>query len=342
MTEKNPIISFFYYTDEDVSNKAKLFNILAELQEKNVDNVVDLEELVQSGNFERVCRLLMPKTLTKLWDYDTKKNETTVFFDPKREYIKGSPFNDTIKFIEENDIHVISSHSDEEINKSDLINDLFNQRKSDVVLEEISDLYTDSLIPPISETQWSRETTGVINDDKLPHHYLITSRRTFDLVGQFENKLKGIKGAVIPKNEGIKTYIYQMLFSGYRLTVAKVSKLSKPVIFTDRLENTEEILSMIANSDISVIEEWDKKMKVVNNGKVMEFIDQQSLLVGDTQLPVSDTIENENSSKLYRYLYTLGKGSSLETATEKHSFDVICDHQAVLDEKNHKIMSEVN
>lgn len=339
MTEKNPIISFFYYTDEDVSNKAKLFNILAKLQEKNVDNVVDLEELVQSGNFERVCRLLMPKTLTKLWDYDTKKNETTVFFDPKREYIKGSPFNDTIKFIEENDIHVISSHSDEEINKSDLINDLFNQRKSDVVLEEISDLYTDSLIPPISEPQWFRETSGIINDDKLPHHYLITSRRTFDLVDQFEKKLKGIKGAIIPENVGVKTYIYQMLFNGYRLTAAKVSNLSKPVIFTDRLENTEQILSMIADSDLSVIEDWDKEMKIVDNDKVIRFIDQQSLMVGDTQLPVSDTMEN--NGKLYRYLYTVGKGNSLETATEKHSFDVICDHQAVLDEKNHKIMSEV-
>lgn len=339
MTEKNPIISFFYYTDEDVSNKAKLFNILTELKEENVDNVVDLEELVQSGNFERVCRLLMPKTLTKFADYDTTKNETTVFFDLNREYIKNSTFNDTINFIEENDIHVISTHSDEEINKSDLINDLFNQRESDVVLEQISDLYTDSIIPPISEPQWFRETTGINNDDKLPHHYLITSRRTFDLVGQFEKKLKGIKGAVIPKNEGIKTYIYQMLFNGYRLTAAKVSKLSKPVIFTDRLENTEQFLNMIADSDLCVIEDWDKEMKIVDNDKVIRFIDQQSLMVGDTQLPVSDAMED--NGKIYRYLYTVGKGNSLENATEKHSFDVICSHQAVLDEKNHKIMSEV-
>lgn len=339
--KKKPVISFYYYRDKDVDNKAHLFNILEDLHEQYPNNVADLTELVDSGNFERICRFLMPQTLTQVMEYDTIKNEATIFYDPNREYIKDSPFNDVINFLEETDLHLISSHSTKEIDQKELIDELFNDKKAKVILKEISDDYTKQWISPVSETQWAREMTDINDEKLLPHHFLMTATDTFDVVAQFEKELSlKIKDSVIPTDEGMKTFIYQMMFYGYRLTAAKVSKLSKPVIYSDRLDKTEEILTMIANPNISIMEDWDKDMKIVRNEDVMSFIDKQSTLVNDPKLPLSDLLDE--SQPLYRYLYTLGTGNSLDTAENKHSFDVICNKEAVLDEVNHKIMLPVH
>lgn len=336
MTKKNPIINFFTYSKSSLNDKEKLFNIIYELKEKNDNLIVNVKKLVESGNFERLSRFLMPYTLNKVLAYDTRKNITTVFYNNNRKYINSNPFNDTLKYmVDSKNLTLISDHAEYPINPNALIDDIFNHRKSEVVLKDIKDSYIDEVETPISDREWLKYSTDNSMKGKLPHHYLLSSRKSYNLVKKFEKAIiKEIPNVQIPKDEATKTWLYSMIFNDFRLTTAKVSTTSKPVIYTDRVENTETVLKCISDSKNCVIEDWDKDIKVVDNQKVINFILKQSKVTNDPKLPISDVLTNP---KLYRYLYTLGEGNNLSTAKNKKQFDVISKYKAVTD-KNNKVM----
>lgn len=225
-------VNYYAYSDQSIKDKDKLAQILNKLKGDFPYTVTDLDALVETGDFERISRLILPQTLIHILSTVPRNVDdtslVTYFLHHSPENI--SSIDDLGKFINSNNIHITSDISDN-VDKATFINNFIDNRDASFVQEDDDSNYEE----PISDGYWMNQVTENITMpvERQIDQFVLTTKLANDVADKFVKQVHAAFGdkALLPVTERQKMYLYQMFIPFYRITVAKTSLNNLPVIY---------------------------------------------------------------------------------------------------------------
>lgn len=340
-----PEHQYFVFTDKDQENKEKLGKIIAKLKAKYSDNTVDINWLQNQGyeNFERLSRILLPKTITKVAKLNAEKSELKILKNNNLNIKTVNDFKDFIKNTK--GLHIMEDSSNKDIEPNELLTKYLH-------------LDTKEEQPEIILTTDNSDVHTIVNGDYLdsvnngsdirPIVYTITHKDSFKAAKEFKKMVLSSfdkEDVYWPDNsivgERLLTEIYQYILIMYRRISVKASAASYPVVVTDdNINQTLDVIDAIRNPNM-VIETFKEKFEKVNNETAFQMIYESSKSINDKngnetqkfELPIIEyTEEFQTKTKLtpYTYLVTFD-GKDWMKSNDKHKYVVFLNQKPVLD-----------